>query len=191
MSSDREPGRRYHQYSLGQDLRDGARRVAVAWVGLCLLGLGGAARADDVTVQPAPGAGFVVTDNTGAAQRFKVLESGPIFLGGLVGSPPLENQALCYDTTTGEVGPCPSAKHLAFCVPHAAASPRFVDNLDGTLTDLTTCLMWEKKAGTVGSGVNCSTTLCSDPHDVNNLYKWSASGTAPETGSCSRTSCRG
>jgi hypothetical protein len=159
------------------------RRVSmqtVTWLGLSLLALGGAARADDVVVQPAPGAGFVVTDNTGASQRFKVVESGPIFLGGLVGSPPTENQALCYDTATGQVGPCPTAKNLAFCVPNAAASPRFVDNMDGTVTDLKTCLMWEMKTGTVGSAVDCSMTTCSDPHDVNNTYEWSASGTAPD-----------
>jgi hypothetical protein len=40
--------------------------------------------------------------------------------------------------------------------------------------------MWEMKTGTVGSSVDCSTTTCSDPHDVNNRYKWSASGTAPD-----------
>jgi hypothetical protein len=77
--------------------------------------------------------------------------SGPIFLGGLVGSPPTENQALCYDPATGQVGPCPTAKNLGFCVPNAAASPRFVANMDGTVTDLKTCLMWEVKTGTVGS----------------------------------------
>jgi hypothetical protein len=152
---------------------------AIASLGLSLLGLG-AARAADVTVQPAPGAGFVVTDNTGASQRFKVVESGPIFLGGLVGSPLTENQALCYDTTTGQVGPCPSAKNLAFCVPNAAAAPRYVDNGDGTLTDRATCLMWEMKTGTAGPIVDCSTTTCSNPHDVNNGYKWSASGSAPD-----------
>jgi len=145
---------------------------AVAVLALFLLRFGGVARAADVTVQPMPGSGFVVTDNTGAAQRFKVLESGPIFLGGLVGSPPTENQALCYDTTTGQVGACPSAKDLTFCVPNAAASPRYVNNGDGTLTDLQTCLMWEMKTGTVGSPVDCSTTTCSNPHDVNNLYHW-------------------
>jgi hypothetical protein len=107
-----------------------------------------------------------------------VLENGQLFFGGLVGSPPLENQPLCYDTTTGQVGACPSAKNLALCVKNAAASPRFVDNMDNTLTDMTTCLMWEKKTGTVGSPVDCSTTACSDPHDVNNRYQW-CSGTFP------------
>jgi len=171
--------------------------------GLATWSLVGAARADDVTVKPGAGSGFVVTDNTGATQRFKVVESGPIYLGGLVGSPATENQALCYDTATGQVGPCPSAKNLGFCVPNPAASPRFVDNMDGTVTDLKTCLMWEKKTGTITMSVDCSTTTCSDPHDVNNRYKWSATGTAPDGGAftdflpqvngllCSSTSCAG
>src|SRR5262249_15010886 len=89
-----------------------------------------------------------------------------------------EKQALCYDTATGQVGSCPAATDLASCVPNAAASPRYVDNGDGTLTDLTTCLMWEKKTGTVGNVVDCSTTTCADPHDVNNVYQW-CSGTSP------------
>ena len=38
----------------------------------------------------------------------------------------------------------------AACVPDPTASPRFVDNGDGTVTDYQTCLMWEKKTGTVG-----------------------------------------
>jgi hypothetical protein len=155
---------------------------AVAALGLSLLGFGGAAHADDVTVQPAPGSGFVVTDNTGAAQRFKVLETGPIFLGGLVGSPPIGNQALCYDTMTGQLGACPSAKNLAFCVPNAAASPRFVDNGDLTITDRQTCLMWEQKI----DFDDCSffPMICSSqPRWVGQLYTWSVSGTgAPDGG---------
>jgi hypothetical protein len=49
---------------------------------------------------------------------------------------------------------------------------RFVDNGDGTVTDHKTGLMWEKKTGTVGTFVNCSMTLCADPHDVNNTYSY-------------------
>jgi len=61
------------------------------------------------------------------------------------------------------------------------SGPRFVDNGDGTVTDKKTGLMWEKKtAMVVGSFVDCSTTMCSDPHDVGNAYKWTASGTAPD-----------
>ncbi len=144
--------------------------VVVAPWGLALLGFGAAARADDVKVQPAPGAGFVVTDNTGASQRFKVLESGEVFLGGLSPVPPVEDTPLCYNATTGQVGGCPAA-------PGATG---LVDNGDGTVTDNQTGLIWEKKTGTFGASVQCSTTTCSDPHDVNNRYKWSASGTAPD-----------
>ena len=97
--------------------------------GLALLGLGGAARAADVTVQPMAGSGFVVTDNTGGSQRLKVLETGQVFLGGLVASPPIKTQPLCYDVTSGQIGACPGAP---------GAATRFVDNGDGTVTDNTT-----------------------------------------------------
>jgi hypothetical protein len=60
------------------------------------------------------------------------------------------------------------------CVPNPAASPRFVDNGDNTVTDHKTCLMWEKKTGTVGGGTD------SNPENVNNYYGWSASGTAAD-----------
>ena len=60
-----------------------------------------------------------------------------------------------------------------------AQLPRFVDNLDGTITDKTTCLTWEKKTGTVGASVDCSATTCSDPYNVNNVYLWSSTGTLP------------
>src|SRR5262249_33920163 len=49
--------------------------------------------------------------------------------------------------------------------------PRFVNNGDGTITDLSTGLQWEQKTGTVGGGSNPS-----DPHDVNNTYPWCADG---------------
>jgi hypothetical protein len=48
---------------------------------------------------------------------------------------------------------------------------RYVDNGDGTVTDHQTGLQWEQKTTTVGSGVNLA-----DPHDVDNLYTWSAGG---------------
>jgi hypothetical protein len=61
------------------------------------------------------------------------------------------------------------------CVPNPAASPRFVDNGDNTVTDHKTCLMWEKKTGTVGGSTDYN-----NPENVNNTYDWSASGTAPD-----------
>jgi len=51
---------------------------------------------------------------------------------------------------------------------------RFVDNLDGTVTDSETGLMWEKKADLDGVGVACtSAAACPDPHDADNLYTYS------------------
>lgn len=53
--------------------------------------------------------------------------------------------------------------------------PRYIDNGDGTVTDTQTGLQWEKKTSAVGSGANYG-----DPHDVDNIYSWSATGTAPD-----------
>lgn len=53
-------------------------------------------------------------------------------------------------------------------------SQRFVDNMDGTITDNRTGLMWEKKADLDGVGVACtSAAACPDPHDADNLYTFS------------------
>jgi len=51
---------------------------------------------------------------------------------------------------------------------------RFVDNRDGTVTDHKTGLMWEKKDDLDGS------PNPSDPHDADNIFAWSGSGTAPD-----------
>lgn len=57
---------------------------------------------------------------------------------------------------------------------------RFVDNGNGTVTDNLTHLQWEKKTGTGGVAVNCiDIATCPDPHDVNNVYTWSANNTSP------------
>jgi hypothetical protein len=52
-------------------------------------------------------------------------------------------------------------------LPDPLPPPRFVDNLDGTLTDRATCLVWEQKTGMVGGAA-----VSDDPHDVNNIYQW-------------------
>ncbi|HSP96523.1 MAG TPA: DUF1566 domain-containing protein, partial [Candidatus Dormibacteraeota bacterium] len=51
---------------------------------------------------------------------------------------------------------------------------RFVDNRDGTVTDQKTGLAWEQKDALDGS------PNPSDPHDADNLYAWSSSGSAPD-----------
>jgi len=68
----------------------------------------------------------------------------------------------CSQTTTQSClsdATCPATE--------TCSSPRFIDNGNGTVTDKRTCLVWEKKTGTVGSPNPL------DPHDVNNLYTWS------------------
>lgn len=49
---------------------------------------------------------------------------------------------------------------------------RFVDNGDGTVTDTTTSLQWEKKTGVWAVPIDCRVTGCPDPHDMNNNYQW-------------------
>jgi predicted heme/steroid binding protein len=50
---------------------------------------------------------------------------------------------------------------LNTCLAAASMRPRFIDNGDGTVTDTTTALMWEKK------------TTDGSVHDVGNTYTWS------------------
>src|SRR5947208_1462388 len=51
---------------------------------------------------------------------------------------------------------------------------RFVDNGDGTVTDNETGLQWEQKDGAD------RVANFADPHDVDNTYTWSSSGTAAD-----------
>jgi hypothetical protein len=53
------------------------------------------------------------------------------------------------------------------------SSSRFVDNLDGTLSDKMTGLMWEKKT-------LCAGPSPSDSHCVSNEYEWTKSGNDPD-----------
>ncbi|MEE2662543.1 MAG: DUF1566 domain-containing protein [Myxococcota bacterium] len=63
-----------------------------------------------------------------------------------------------------------------------APAVRFEDCGDGTVADHDTGLLWEQKTGTPAASVECSVTICTDPHDVNNIYAWSITGTAPDGG---------
>jgi uncharacterized protein DUF1566 len=63
----------------------------------------------------------------------------------------------------------------------AHATPRFIDNGDGTISDTTTGLMWEKKTGSFHGGTNCfGPASCKDAHSVNNRYTWSDIGNTPD-----------
>src|SRR5262249_49327585 len=67
---------------------------------------------------------------------------------------------------------CPAGQT---CVVDIVASPRFVDNGNGTVTDRQTCLVWEQKTTAVGSGTDAT-----NAHDVDNTYAWSSPGPAPD-----------
>jgi hypothetical protein len=75
-------------------------------------------------------------------------------------------------TKTATVTPTVTATPGPVCTPHSSGT--YTDNCDGTVTDSATGLMWEKKTTTVGSGNSV------DPHDVDNYYTWTATGTAPD-----------
>ena len=100
----------------------------------------------------------------------------------------------CIDGTCAsctEAGACSgSAASCAFdaqcpigqtCVFTLSPAPRFVDNGDGTVTDRQTCLVWEKKGAFDGSPVACpGGPTCVDPHDADNVYAYSTSGSAAD-----------
>jgi hypothetical protein len=87
----------------------------------------------------------------------------------------------CNDGNASTLTDICSSGSCVGCVVNPSASPRYVDNGDGTITDRTTCLVWEKKTGTVGTRLICGTSEgCPDPHGVNNVYRWSNSGTAAD-----------
>lgn len=85
----------------------------------------------------------------------------------------------CSVTTSrhcGFDGHCPDGEACVF-----GSAPRFVDNHDGTITDRQSCLVWEKKGHGTGTPVVCpGGATCNDPHDADNRYAWSSTGTAAD-----------
>jgi len=62
----------------------------------------------------------------------------------------------------------------------AGAALAYRDNGDGTITDLNTGLMWEKKVQFNFGYTQCfdETGTCANPHNADNVYSWSAAGSA-------------
>jgi hypothetical protein len=58
----------------------------------------------------------------------------------------------------------------------AGGALTYVDNGDGTVTDVNTGLMWEKKVALNDSPAVCAneTGACANPHDADNVYNWAA-----------------
>lgn len=76
---------------------------------------------------------------------------------------------------------CTTACEFDFsgCAQAALPASRYVDVGDGTITDVWSGLMWEKKTGTFSGFVTCNTVgSCTDPHDVNNSYAWTTAAPA-------------
>lgn len=63
------------------------------------------AYAADVTVKPPASGGFVVQDAGGTLDRFRVEEGGAVSAPSLSSATP-RNTKLCFDTGTGQLGPC-------------------------------------------------------------------------------------
>ncbi len=63
-------------------------------------------------------------------------------------------------------------------------SLQYVDNGDGTVTDTSTGLMWEKKIQSTGGYTPCAdeTGTCANPHHADNAYSWGAVAAPPYDG---------
>ena len=90
---------------------------------------------------------------------------------------------LCVTPTTTSTSTSTSSTTTSSTMSTSTTTPstttttlRFVDNGNGTVTDLETGLQWEKK-DSAGGGANYA-----NPHDVDNTYEWSTTGTAPDGG---------
>jgi hypothetical protein len=104
-----------------------------------------------------------------AGPQGSVGPQGPPGAAGAAGAPGTNGT-----NGTGVPGCTAPTVYLVISNGALACQSRFNDNGDGTVTDNTTGLMWEKKTGTVG------TANPSDVHDVNNSYIWSSTGTAAD-----------
>ncbi len=79
------------------------RFFAALWLALALqVPMGFAA---DITATPPSGGGFAVKDSTGVTDRFRVEETGEVTIPGLP-SAATANTATCFDSTSGQLGPC-------------------------------------------------------------------------------------
>ena len=190
-------------------VRNVATPVLAVAVAVLVLGSAHTTRGDDIKAVPGAGDAFSVRDSGDTKSQLEVKETGETFVRGAKDMPAAgADTPLCYDATTGQLGTCPPGPGV--CVSNVLASPQFVDNGDGTVTDLHTCRMWEQKTGTVdGVSVFCpGGATCDDPHEVDHKYAWSATGSAPDgpvysdflarvngsnpfTGACTLITCTG
>ena len=106
------------------------RRAAWLAPALTLLLAAVPAGAADVVVKPAAGSGFVVSGQ-GGGERLRVNEAGPVFLPGVPSASNQEDAVLCYDTSTGQLGPCSAAVLQSFVGPEGPEGPEGPQGPDG------------------------------------------------------------
>lgn len=88
------------------------------------------------------------------------------------------NNASCVDVTGDEFGQLACLEETCEFDTRGCAAARFVDNLDGTITDFQYALVWEKKC-----------TGCAGLHDVGNRYPWHGSCSTSVTRCLTDTDC--
>ena len=66
----------------------------------------GAAHAEDISLTPPAGGGFVIKDKASSAERFRVQDNGDAFVPGLANTPNTGTAMLCFDSGTGRLIQC-------------------------------------------------------------------------------------
>ena len=82
-------------------LRSVSFAVAIVLSGASMAAPGGA----DITITPPANGGFVIKNNAGNAERFRVMETGDVYLPNLSNTTEAGSVA-CYDDVTGRLGKC-------------------------------------------------------------------------------------
>ncbi|QQB52988.1 BclA C-terminal domain-containing protein [Delftia acidovorans] len=82
-------------------LRSVSFAVAIVLSGASMAAPGGA----DITITPPANGGFVIKNNAGNAERFRVMETGDVYLPNLSNTTEAGSVA-CYDDATGRLGKC-------------------------------------------------------------------------------------
>ncbi|WP_275662663.1 hypothetical protein [Delftia acidovorans] len=82
-------------------LRSVSFAAAIVLSGAAMAAPGGA----DITITPPANGGFVIKNNAGNAERFRVMETGDVYLPNLPNTTEAGSVA-CYDDATGRLGKC-------------------------------------------------------------------------------------
>ncbi|WP_454723544.1 hypothetical protein [Delftia acidovorans] len=82
-------------------LRSVSFAAAIVLSGAAMAAPGGA----DITITPPANGGFVIKNNAGNAERFRVMETGDVYLPNLPNTTEAGSVA-CYDDVTGRLGKC-------------------------------------------------------------------------------------